>query len=55
MAYLNDSSMNINVNHLRKSAILNQLIQLEASEKERLVDNPSTVIIVCHITHRRPI
>ncbi len=45
-ANLSDPSMNININHLKKSTSLNQLIQLSASEKEQLVENPSTIIIV---------
>lgn len=45
-ANLSDPSMNVNINHLKKSTSLNQLIQLSAAEKEQLVENPSTVIIV---------
>jgi hypothetical protein len=47
--------MDININHLKKSIILNQLIQLEASEKEKLVDNPSAIIIVRKFLCRHPI
>ena len=45
-ANLTDPSMDININRLKKSASLAQLIQLSAVLKERLVDNPSTVVIV---------
>ena len=38
--------MDININHLKKSMALNQLIQLEGKQKEQLVDNPATIIIV---------
>ena len=45
-ACLNDPSMDININQLKKSMSLNQLIQLSAGEKEKSIENPSTVIIV---------
>lgn len=47
-----DGSMNININQLKNSEALNQLIQLSASEKEKLVENPSTVIIVTRTRFR---
>lgn len=51
-ACLNEPSMDININHLKRSFSLNQLIQLSATEKEKLVENPSTVIIVLNSQHR---
>ena len=45
-ANLADASMDVNINLLKRSSSLNQLLQLSAAEKEQLVENPSTVIIV---------
>jgi hypothetical protein len=48
--------MDININKLKKSMTLNQLIQLSANEKEKLIENPSTVIIVAVLLSRnRPL
>jgi hypothetical protein len=51
-ACINDPCMDININHLKRSFSLKQLIQLSAKEKEQLVENPSTVIIVLTLVSR---